>query len=115
MPRRRVIPRFNAPNHAANCRAIDGLKAFARKRDFGVAVAALALVLDRRAHPIPIAGTRSAPHLADRARADRIGLTPADRAKIARLLPVGFAWGDRPSDDQAQSVERYCEPPASIR
>jgi len=115
MPHRRVIPRFIAPNHAANCRAVDGLKAFAGGRGSGVAVAALAWVLDRRAHPIPIAGTRSAAHLADRARADRIGLTPADRAKIARLLPVGFAWGDRPSDDQAQSVERHCEPSASIR
>lgn len=105
---RRVIPRFVAPNYAANRQAIDGFKAFARARGWSVAAAALAWVLDRGAHLIPIPGTRNAGHLAQWAQADRIVLTPADRAEIDRLLPVGFAWGDRYNDEQAHSVERYC-------
>ena len=35
-------------------------------------------------------------------------LSDADRAEIARLLPVGFAFGDRYGPDQAATVERYC-------
>ena len=30
------------------------------------------------------------------------------RAEIDRLLPAGFAHGDRYSDEQASTVERYC-------
>jgi hypothetical protein len=35
-------------------------------------------------------------------------LSPEDRAEIARLLPVGWAFGDRYNHDQAGTVERYC-------
>ena len=37
-----------------------------------------------------------------------LGGTDADRAEIARLLPAGFAHGDRYSDAQLAAVERYC-------
>jgi hypothetical protein len=40
--------------------------------------------------------------------ADQIAFTDADRAEIDRLLPVGFAYGDRYGSDQAAMVERYC-------
>ena len=35
-------------------------------------------------------------------------LSAGDRAAIARLLPVGWAAGDRYNDAQAAMVERYC-------
>jgi hypothetical protein len=39
--------------------------------------------------------------------APEIDLTDDDRAEINRLLPVGWAWGDRYDDLQAATVERY--------
>ncbi|MDE3123306.1 MAG: aldo/keto reductase [Paracoccaceae bacterium] len=105
---RRRIPRFTEPNWTHNRAAIEPFKAFARARGWSVAAAALAWVLDRGDHLIPIPGTRTAAHLSEWATADRIVLTDEDRAEIARLLPAGFAHGDRYNDQQIIGVERYC-------
>ncbi|MBI1218391.1 MAG: aldo/keto reductase [Rhodobacteraceae bacterium] len=102
------LPRFSEPNYSFNRATIDGFKTFAHARGWTVAGAALAWVLDQGAHLIPIPGTRTAEHLAEWAGADAITLTDADRAEIARLLPVGFAHGDRYNDSQIIGVERYC-------
>ena len=105
---RRNNPRFTEPNWSRNRALIAPFKDFARARGWTVPAAALAWVLDRGDHLIPIPGTRSADHLAEWAAADAIALTDADRAEIARLLPAGFAHGDRYSDAQIFGVERYC-------
>ena len=105
---RRTNPRFVAPNYAENVRMIDGFRAFARSRGWTTAAAALAWVLDRGEHLIPIPATRIAAHLAEWRGAETIRLTDEDRAEIDRLLPAGFAYGDRYSDEQASTVERYC-------
>ena len=105
---RRNNPRFVAPNFAANVAAIEPFKAFARARGWSTAATALAWTLDRGEHILPIPGTRTAAHLREFAAARDIAFTDADRAEIARLLPVGFAHGDRYSDAQNVGVERYC-------
>jgi len=105
---RLAIPRFSPENYAANCRIIDGFKAFATAHGWTVSALALAWLLDREPTCIPIPGTRSAEHLAEWANADSIKLTEADRAEINRLLPPGFAHGDRYSDNQMRTIERYC-------
>lgn len=105
---RRVNPRFMAPNYSANIAAIEGFRAFAHARGWSTAAAAVAWVLAQGDHLIPIPGTRTAQHLAEWSGADRITLTAQDRAEIDRLLPPGFAHGDRYSDAQMAGVERYC-------
>lgn len=105
---RRSNPRFVEPNFSANGRIIDGFRAFARSRGWTTAAAALAWVLDRGSHLVPIPATRTAAHLADWRGAETIRLSDADRAEIDRLLPVGFAHGDRYDDAQTLTVERYC-------
>jgi aryl-alcohol dehydrogenase-like predicted oxidoreductase len=105
---RRRNPRFVAPNYGANLAAINGFRAWAHERGWTTAATALAWVLDRGDHVIPIPGTRTAAHLADWGAADGIVLTNAERVAIDRLLPVGFAHGDRYSDEQMTAVERYC-------
>ena len=65
-------------------------------------------MLDQGPHLIPIPGTRTAENLMAWVGASEIAFTPEDRAEIARLLPVGFAHGDRYGLDQAMTVERYC-------
>ena len=105
---RKNMPRFIEPNFSTNCKIISGFRNFARSRGWSTTEAALAWILDQEEHLIPIPGTRSAAHLKEWAGADEIKLTDEDRTDIERILPVGFAHGDRYSDDQIVGIERYC-------
>lgn len=104
---RSQIPRFSPENWPRNRARITEFRAYAADRGHGPAALALAWVLAQGDHLIPIPGTRTAEHLAQWAGASEIILTPEDHSKIARLLPVGWAHGDRYNDDQAATVERY--------
>ncbi len=105
---RRAIPRLQPPHWPHNAARIEQVRAFAASRGWALPAFALAWVLDQGPHLIPIPGTRTAAHLADWAGADTIAFTPADRTEIARLMPPGWAHGDRYADEQAMQVERYC-------
>jgi aryl-alcohol dehydrogenase-like predicted oxidoreductase len=105
---RTQIPRFQPENWPRNKARIEAFRHYATDRGHSPAVLALAWVLAQGDHLIPIPGTRTADHLEEWVGASEITLTPEDHAEIARLLPVGWAWGDRYNDDQAVTVERYC-------
>ena len=102
------LPRFQEPNWGVNRARVTGFRIWCAERGWSAPAVALAWMLDQGPHLIPIPGTRRAAHLKDWAGASEIVLSAVDRAKIARLLPVGFAWGDRYDDAQAAVVERYC-------
>jgi aryl-alcohol dehydrogenase-like predicted oxidoreductase len=102
------IPRFYPGNWPHNRLKLLNFHDFARTRGVSPAALALAWLLDRGSHIIPIPGTRTAEHLADWLAAPEIDLTDDDRATIERLLPVGWAWGDRYDDAQSATAERYC-------
>lgn len=101
------IPRFTSENWPHNKMRLDAFHAFARQRGLSPAALALAWLLDRGSHIIPIPGTRTAGHLTAWASAPEIDLTDEDRDEIDQLLPVGWAWGDRYDDHMAATVERY--------
>ncbi len=101
-------PRFLEPNFSLNVQAIDPFRAFCAARGWHTPAAALAWVLDQGSHILPIPGTRTADHLAQLIEADAIAFTAEDRAEIARLLPVGFAYGARYSAQQNEPIEHYC-------
>jgi aryl-alcohol dehydrogenase-like predicted oxidoreductase len=105
---RTLIPRFSPENWPLNQSRIEAFRAYAADRTVSPAALAIAWVLAQGPHLIPIPGTRSADHLAQWVNASEITLTPEDHAEIARLLPTGWAFGDRYNDDQAATVERYC-------
>lgn len=105
---RRQIPRFSDANYPRNQAIIDRFKSYAHDNGYGVAALALAWVLHRGDHLIPIPGTRTAEHLLEWIDAADIHLTAANIAEIKQILPVGFAHGDRYSDGQMKTVERYC-------
>ncbi len=105
---RRQIPRFQGVDWQLNKPKIKDFRAYAHDRGLSPAALAISWVLDQGPHLLPIPGTRSADHLADWASASDLTLTPEDRSEIARILPVGWAYGDRYNDDQATTVERYC-------
>tara|TARA_R110002020_G_scaffold64495_3_gene171131 strand:- start:5554 stop:6546 length:993 start_codon:yes stop_codon:yes gene_type:complete len=105
---RKANPRFLEPNFSRNMAAIAPFKAYAR--DLGTTPIALAIawLLSRGPHVIPIPGTRSAAHLADCAGGVSLDLTAEHLAEIERILPAGFAHGARYSADQANGAENYC-------
>lgn len=102
------IPRWQEPNLSRNLAAFAPFRDFCRAKGWAVSAAALAWILDRGDHLVPIPGTRTAEHLAEFAAADGIAFTAADRAEIDRILPAGWAAGDRYNDAQAVGPERYC-------
>ncbi|MEZ5797945.1 MAG: aldo/keto reductase [Paracoccaceae bacterium] len=102
------IPRFAPENWPHNRARLQGFHAYARDRGLTAPALALAWVLDRGAHMIPIPGTRTAEHLQAWVTASDIVLSDEDRRQIDRLLPVGWAWGDRYDDAQSATAERYC-------
>lgn len=105
---RKNNPRFLEPNYSANLKALEPFKAFAAAKGATPAQLALAWTLHQGEHLIPIPGTRSVAHLDDNAGAAALTLTPDDLAEIDRILPPGFAHGDRYSETQSIGAERYC-------
>jgi aryl-alcohol dehydrogenase-like predicted oxidoreductase len=104
---RRGNPRFEEPNYSRNKAAIAPFQAYCRSRGWATSAAAIAWLLDRGDHIVPVPGTRTAAHLRELWSATRISFTEADRAEIDRLLPPGFAHGARYSDAQAVAAEVY--------
>ena len=105
---RAQIPRFQEPNLSRNLATLTPFRDFCAAKGWTVSGAAIAWILDQGPHLLPIPGTRTAEHLAEWAEADQITFTDEDRAEIDRLLPVGWAAGDRYNDAQAVGPERYC-------
>ncbi len=101
------IPRFHPENWPHNRSILDVFHAMAKARGYTPAALALAWLLDRAPHILPIPGTRTPDHLRAWAMAPEIDLSDDDREEIDRILPIGWAWGDRYDDLQAQTVERY--------
>lgn len=101
-------PRFIEPNYSANCAALRPFQTFCADRGWSTSAAAMAWLLDQGDHILPIPGTRTAEHLRELATAADITLSEADHAEIARLLPPGFAHGDRYSPGQQVGNEAYC-------
>jgi aryl-alcohol dehydrogenase-like predicted oxidoreductase len=58
-------------------------------------------------HIVPIPGTRAAAHLEECAAAAEIDLTDAQLAEIERALPLGFAAGERYSEQQWVGIQEY--------
>ncbi|OYW60819.1 MAG: aldo/keto reductase [Rhodobacterales bacterium 12-65-15] len=102
------IPRFQPEHWPHNQLRLEAFHRYADGIGHTPAALALAWLLDRGTHLIPIPGTRSANHLQAWLAAPEIDLTDHDREAIGRLLPIGWAWGDRYDDAQAATVERYC-------
>lgn len=105
---RAMNPRFSGPNFTRNTASFDRLRAFATARGWSTPATALAWVLQQGDHLIPIPGTRHADRLRQWRPAPDIRFSAEDRAELDRILPVGFAAGDRYGDHQLQSIERYC-------
>lgn len=101
-------PRFMEPNLSANLSATDRLRRLAAEMQAPAAALAIAWLLHRGEHVIPIPGTRSVAHFRDLAAGMDLVLNQADMARIEDALPVGWAHGDRYNAGQWVGPERYC-------
>lgn len=105
---RKPNPRFVEPNLTRNIEAVAPFKAYACGLGTTPAALAIAWLLSRGNHVTPIPGTRSADHLRECAEGAALELGVTELAEIERILPVGFAHGDRYSREQSNGVEGYC-------
>ena len=101
-------PRFLSPNYEANIAISEGFRAYAADNNVASASLAVAWLLAQGDHILPIPGTRSVAHLNELAAARNIVVTEQMKAEIEAILPVGWAHGDRYSQDQWVGPERFC-------
>ncbi|WP_116130980.1 aldo/keto reductase [Tropicimonas sp. IMCC34043] len=103
-----ACPRFQAPNHAANIKATAGFRALAAEMGLPAAGLAVAWVLAQGEQVVAIPGTRSVAHFDELLTGAGRRLSDEDLGRIAAVLPVGWAHGDRYSAAQWVGPERYC-------
>ncbi|WP_037065780.1 aldo/keto reductase [Pseudonocardia acaciae] len=92
---RRRSPRFGEAHLDANLRITRALAPIAREHGIALAQLALAWLLHRGDHVVPLPGTRTIANLERNAEAATVTLTPAGLAAIDAAAPPGAAAGDR--------------------
>jgi aryl-alcohol dehydrogenase-like predicted oxidoreductase len=92
---RRSMPRFEAPNWAANCQLLPGYQAIADEVGCSPAQLALAWLLHQAEHIIPIPGTTSVAHLHDNLGAADVRLSPQILTKLDALINQNTVVGCR--------------------
>ena len=101
-------PRFIEPNLSANIQATAKFRALAEEMGTSAAALSIAWLLHQSEHIIVIPGTRSVPHFLEHCAGARLSLSKEAIAQIESVLPVGWAHGDRYSQQQWIGPERYC-------
>ncbi|SIR82617.1 hypothetical protein SAMN05421778_11845 [Sphaerotilus natans] len=92
---RRAMPRFTAANHAANLRLLEPLVGVAEEAGCTLAQLALAWLLHRGDHILPIPGTTSVAHLEENLGAAAVVLTPEQIARLEAAIHPGNVAGTR--------------------
>jgi aryl-alcohol dehydrogenase-like predicted oxidoreductase len=105
---RKTNPRFVGDNWKRNLARIDAYVEVARSFGRDPGELAIAWTLAQGRHVLAIPGTRYPENLAHDARASTRPLTSEEAAALARVLPVGWAAGDRYTEAQWANIERYC-------
>ena len=100
-------PRFVGLNWRRNRDRVAGFLDYAKSLGVAPSALALAWTLAKAPHIVPIPGTRTAEHLREFAAAGSMTLSASQIAEIERLLPAGFAAGERYPEARWVGVEVY--------
>jgi aryl-alcohol dehydrogenase-like predicted oxidoreductase len=92
---RRTMPRFTPENYAANRQLLPAYQTTARDVGCSPAQLAIAWLLHRAPHILPIPGTTSVDHLMDDLGADTVQLDAATMARLDALINPQTVKGDR--------------------
>ncbi len=92
---RRNDPRWSEENFGANMAIVDAIKQIADGKGASPAQIALAWLLTRGEHVVPIPGVKRMATMRDSVAAAELELTPDDLAALDKAVPSGAAQGDR--------------------
>jgi len=99
---RRTMPRFAPDNYAANLQLLDGYRGLAREAGCSMAQLAIAWLLHKGEHIIPIPGTKDLDHLTEDVAAANVALSADLIARAEALIHNRGVAGGR-YNAQAQS------------
>ena len=102
---RRAMPRFSAENYAANLKLLPVYIALAEEAACSPAQLAIAWLLHKAPHIIPIPGTTSLAHLHDDLGADTVSLRPELLDKVEALINQQSVTGPRYAPQAASEVD----------
>jgi len=102
---RRGMPRFAPEAYAANLRLLPGYRALAQEAGCTPAQLALAWLLHKAPHIIPIPGTTSLSHLAEDLEAAHVKLDAATMSKLDTLINQNTVVGSRYNAQATSEVD----------
>jgi aryl-alcohol dehydrogenase-like predicted oxidoreductase len=102
---RAFSPRFQAENLEHNLALVTALGRIAEAHDATVAQIAIAWVLSRGEHVVPLVGARRRDRLHEALLATGLRLDPDDLAAVERAVPVGAAAGSRYAEPQMAQLD----------
>jgi aryl-alcohol dehydrogenase-like predicted oxidoreductase len=102
---RRTMPRFEPANYAANLKLLPAYQQIARDVGCSPAQLAIAWLLHRAPHILPIPGTTSVEHLLDDLGADSVRLDAATMAQLDALINPQTVKGDRYNEQANSEVD----------
>lgn len=102
---RRTMPRFLADNLASNRRLLPPYLAIAQEVGCTPAQLAIAWLLHKAPHILPIPGTARVDHLLDDLGADAVRLSPDVMARLEALINEKTVAGDRYTDQANREVD----------
>jgi aryl-alcohol dehydrogenase-like predicted oxidoreductase len=101
---RRYGPRFSEENFERNLALTERVRELAAEKDVSPAQLALAWVLSRGEHIVPIPGTKRRSYLEDNLAAAAVRLSPEESERVAAAVPA--ATGDRYDAQGMTTVNR---------
>jgi aryl-alcohol dehydrogenase-like predicted oxidoreductase len=102
---RKAMPRFTPDNYAANLKLFGPYQQLAKEAGCSPAQLALAWLLHKDAHIIPIPGTTSVAHLLDDLGSAQVKLSADLIAKLNELINQNTVVGDRYNDQANSEVD----------
>ncbi len=102
---RKAMPRFAPDNYAANLKLLGPYQQLAKEAGCSPAQLALAWLLHKDAHIIPIPGTTSVEHLLDDLGSTQVKLSADLIAKLNELINQNTVVGDRYNDQANSEVD----------
>jgi aryl-alcohol dehydrogenase-like predicted oxidoreductase len=103
---RRTLPRFEPENFAKNLALLSRFEAIARDKGCTTSQLALAWLLSRGEHIVPIPGTKRRRLLEENVGAVEVELTPEELVRVDKAMPRDAVAGARYSESSLTMVNR---------
>jgi aryl-alcohol dehydrogenase-like predicted oxidoreductase len=99
------LPRFSGENRERNQRLVEALEKLAAEKGVRPAQLAIAWVLAKGEHIVPVVGARTRTQLTESLGALGIDLSPADLARIEEAVPASAVAGTRYDQNQMRMLD----------